>query len=468
MPRYEYSEGTSNKFWEIELSGASYVTKWGRIGAGSVSSSTKQHPDAAKAKKEYDKLVQEKLKKGYVLVGGGKAKSATKAKPPETKAASRNAELEKAIVAKPDDADAYLVYADWLQTQGDPRGELIVLQHAGKTKQANALLAKHAEHFLGPFATAKPETWELEWQHGFVRKARIGWPAFEWGMDDDAEGAGPRVADDDDLEWGERAGQQLAMFLRLASAAFVQELELGPLPGDEEMNLGYLAEAIDQVGMPALRKLVLGQIGEWDISGTATAMPASKAVPNLREVTLRGGSPTIGKVELPELRSFRVETGTLNDKELRNIAAAKWPKLERLEIWFGDPNYGASGKPKDIQPILDGTGLGKLQHLGLRNCPFADELVKVLVGSKILKQLKTLDLSMGNLSDRGVQTLVDAKPKLAHLSHLNLDDNALTDASKPRLKGLAKKVEFGSRHSPDRAVARGEDRRWYRFVSVGE
>jgi hypothetical protein len=28
MPRYESTEGTSNKFWEIELAGTKYTSKW--------------------------------------------------------------------------------------------------------------------------------------------------------------------------------------------------------------------------------------------------------------------------------------------------------------------------------------------------------------------------------------------------------------------------------------------------------
>src|SRR5438552_11546759 len=122
MPRYEYVEGTSNKFWEIELAGSKYTAKWGKIG-GSVSMSTKDCGDAAGAKKQYDKLIAEKENKGYLLVGGKPAKSG-KAKPDAKPAKqvgpegpARNADLEKAILANPDDADAYLVYADWLQGQ---------------------------------------------------------------------------------------------------------------------------------------------------------------------------------------------------------------------------------------------------------------------------------------------------------------------------------------------------------------
>ncbi|MBA3541340.1 MAG: TIGR02996 domain-containing protein [Deltaproteobacteria bacterium] len=39
----------------------------------------------------------------------------------------RNLELEAEIAKTPDEVAPYLVYADWLQQHGDPRGELIAL-----------------------------------------------------------------------------------------------------------------------------------------------------------------------------------------------------------------------------------------------------------------------------------------------------------------------------------------------------
>jgi predicted DNA-binding WGR domain protein len=70
MPRYEFSEGSSNKFWEIKLDGSSFTTTYGKIGTPGTTT-LKQWKDAAEAKKEHDKLVAEKTKKGYELAGGG-------------------------------------------------------------------------------------------------------------------------------------------------------------------------------------------------------------------------------------------------------------------------------------------------------------------------------------------------------------------------------------------------------------
>jgi predicted DNA-binding WGR domain protein len=70
MPRYEFSEGSSNKFWEIKLDGRSFTTTYGKIGT-SGQNTLKEFKSEADAKKEYDKLIAEKVKKGYELVGDG-------------------------------------------------------------------------------------------------------------------------------------------------------------------------------------------------------------------------------------------------------------------------------------------------------------------------------------------------------------------------------------------------------------
>lgn len=362
----------------------------------------------------------------------------------------RNPELEAAIVADPDDPAGYLVLADWLQTRGDPRGELIVLQHR-ESEQATELLERHAETFLGRFAASRPETFELEWRLGFIRSATIGWEMFGGEDDEDPSHA------------------QLADFLALPSARFVQKLWLGPTAHEDELMLDELAAPIEEAAPPCLRDLFLGETSDWDISGCHTRMPRSASLPQLRTLTLRGGHVTLDEsIDLPRLREFVVQSGSLGTDALAAIATARWPELEHLEIWFGDPNYGASGGVADIAAILDGKGLGKLRSLGLRNCAFADELAEVLPGARILPQLETLDLSMGNLSDRGVATMLGQAARFSHLRELTLEDNALTDAHWPAARALAKNVVFGNDHSPDRAVPRGAENRYRRFVSVGE
>ncbi len=70
VARYEFSEGTSSKFWDIQLSGSSFTTTWGKIGTTGQAAS-KSFATDDKARQEHDKLIAEKVRKGYVLVSGG-------------------------------------------------------------------------------------------------------------------------------------------------------------------------------------------------------------------------------------------------------------------------------------------------------------------------------------------------------------------------------------------------------------
>jgi DNA ligase-1 len=62
--RFEFSEGNSNKFWEISVEGADMTVTFGRIGTKGQTK-TKTFADAAAVQKEADKLIAEKTGKGY-------------------------------------------------------------------------------------------------------------------------------------------------------------------------------------------------------------------------------------------------------------------------------------------------------------------------------------------------------------------------------------------------------------------
>jgi predicted DNA-binding WGR domain protein len=70
MRRFELVEGSSKKFWEIELQGTGYTVRWGRIGTNGQSQQ-KSFASTEKAQAEHDKLIAEKQKKGYSEVDGG-------------------------------------------------------------------------------------------------------------------------------------------------------------------------------------------------------------------------------------------------------------------------------------------------------------------------------------------------------------------------------------------------------------
>ena len=66
----EFEEGTSSKFWRARVEGKTLYVNYGKIGSAGQTQ-VKDFGDGSSAQKEYDKLVREKRKKGYVDAGGG-------------------------------------------------------------------------------------------------------------------------------------------------------------------------------------------------------------------------------------------------------------------------------------------------------------------------------------------------------------------------------------------------------------
>jgi predicted DNA-binding WGR domain protein len=62
---FEFVEGSSSKFYAVEVAGESVRVPFGRIGTAGQTQ-TKQLADAAEAQKHAEKQIAQKLKKGYV------------------------------------------------------------------------------------------------------------------------------------------------------------------------------------------------------------------------------------------------------------------------------------------------------------------------------------------------------------------------------------------------------------------
>lgn len=65
--KFVFVEGKSNKFWSIRLAGQSMITHWGRVGTVGQET-TKRYATTAQAKTAGEKLITEKLQKGYRLI----------------------------------------------------------------------------------------------------------------------------------------------------------------------------------------------------------------------------------------------------------------------------------------------------------------------------------------------------------------------------------------------------------------
>ena len=82
--RFEYRDEKSSKFWEISVHGNGFTVRYGKIGTDGQTQA-KEFADAATAEKQAQKLISEKMGKGYQEVGAetkpSTSKTAEKTKP---------------------------------------------------------------------------------------------------------------------------------------------------------------------------------------------------------------------------------------------------------------------------------------------------------------------------------------------------------------------------------------------------
>lgn len=258
----------------------------------------------------------------------------------------------------------------------------------------------------------------------------------------------------------------LGMVLDLPQAKKIEQINVGYI---EEWDAGdSYEEAIQTIAnrgpLPNLKNLFVGDFDidqseiSWVDLGPADALLA--AAPNMKDLKLRGAGIELRELRHDKLETLTFETGGLPAQTMGAIGRSQLPNLKKLEVWFGDSEYGFEGNPAALQPLLDGHSHPKLKQLGLQNAEFADAVIDQLANSRLVARLEVLDLSMGTLTDAGAQKLIDNKAAFEHLRTLNLDDNFLSEGTIDALKQA-----FG-----DKVSAKDQKEAWddYRYVSVGE
>ncbi|MFC9326540.1 STM4015 family protein [Kitasatospora sp. NPDC057015] len=236
-------------------------------------------------------------------------------------------------------------------------------------------------------------------------------------------------------------------FLAAVDGTAVRALVVGSWWGDDSMM--PLTEALALIvrsapRLPALRGVFLGEVTyeENEISWIQPAdlTPLLEAYPLLEELVVRGAYSTYGELAPPylrpvrheHLRALRFEAGGLSGTVAQAVAACELPALERLELWLGTEWYGADTTLDDLAPLLDGTRLPALRHLGLENSQLADELAGALAGAPVVARLTGLSLALGTLTDQGAAALLSGQP-LTHLATLDLHHHYLGEQMQQRL-----------------------------------
>ncbi len=439
--RLELKTGKQQLWTELVLDKKKLTTRWGGTGVP-MKSTTKTFGTAAKAKDSYDTAVAAKLEEGY-------RDPSSLGEPP--KEMPRNPVLEAAIRANREDPAGYEVYADWLQQQGSPLGELIVLQQQAKTARA----AKVIDELGLPGAMIA----KFGWRSGFWQWLRI----------------------ENDADWMDDKYAAVEVARNLFSrpmCAVLEELRLGILRWDHnDVDVpAVIAEASNHVWAADLPKLHIGDVdGNIDMAHHMigdVGKSISKAFPRLQWLKLhsseqawrRAGTFGFSGLVLPELRELVIETCSFSKKRLAQLLAAKLPKLEKLEVWFGSDNYGCDVSIKSLTKILDGSAFPRVRHLGLCNAEFQNDIAIAMTSAKISPQLESLDLSKGTMTELGAEALIAGAKSFRKLTALKLDENFLPMET---IRAIRKAFPFATaddQKTPDNSVA-GET---HYYVSVAE
>ena len=296
-----------------------------------------------------------------------------------------------------------------------------------------------------------------------------GWPVEDWepGREIKANAlARIRIDYDDEGVWSDK----FAQFLETPEAEQVPGIVVGAWMGDD-----YEASSQDAVEvlvasserLPNVKALFIGDmvVEENEISWIQQSdlSPLFGAFPNLEWLGARGGNGLVlGAPRHEKLKGLVLETGGMPGELFQSVVRAQLPQLEHLELWLGDSGYGAEVTVVDLKPLLNGDLFPNLKYLGLRNSEMQDEIAQALHGAPVLKKIRVLDLSLGTLTDKGAQHLLD-DATISRLEKLDLHHHFCSDEMVEKLKALPCEVDVSEQEKAD--VYKDEV---YRYVAHGE
>jgi uncharacterized protein (TIGR02996 family) len=241
------------------------------------------------------------------------------------------------IAAEPEETERRLVFADWLQSVGDPRGELVAVQQekhqADKSRfdelleQEQQLLARHPD--LGP---TMPDGWSARWRAGFVDRLEL------------------TLRRETDLD-------RLAELLAHPSLVLVSELSLT----STESDLRPLVAALQAAPPAALRDLVL--LSEsYGPAHVGPLAPLVEQLLRLERLTLRGVPSDLSALRSSSLRRLQID-GLVATAQVRlsELSPSQLPALATLELEL-DSGASISGLLKALPKPL----LSRLESITLR------------------------------------------------------------------------------------------------------
>ncbi len=339
-----------------------------------------------------------------------------------------------------------LIFADWLDEQGDPRGEFIRTQcELEQTEQSalkrrwlrdreRELLDDYQDEWLMPIRNRKLKTASWEFRRGLVEEVNLEAREFiECG--DFLHGAFPLLCSLNlrnvspslaeslancpalegfvELRFTANLGRGHAMAYDRAPAIqrFLSSPYLGNLRtlnladgsfGNDEIRAALACPNLTLRGLDLSHNNILPTGIRLGLD-TFQSLAAARSMQDLRELVLRSNSLSINHVLIL----------TYSD-HLKNLLAL-------------DLAGNRLGSQSNMIALVGLERFLKLRHLNLKACGVGDAGIEALLTTRLWSELESLNLWNNEITDRGLMLMADADPSLK-FSSLNLQRNAVGDA----------------------------------------
>ncbi|MCA9685588.1 MAG: ribosomal protein L7/L12 [Myxococcales bacterium] len=326
---------------------------------------------------------------------------------------AREPKLEAALSRRPDDREAHLIYGDWLLAAGDPRGQLVALQCALESADADpeerlrarerAFMREHAGHLFGPLRGVVAETADtgpggralaLRWSRGFIAQAFVG-----------------------PVGWSRSVGgpfEILAGLLRLPVAACLQTLGLTSalLSRPELEGLLCASPVVAQLRALELGDHVDGRRGPRHERSWSRLWPQLRQLRRLRFHDDQAPLRTLHSPTLEHLELHLADLGRFHEWLMASerFVADRLPRLRALSLVFSRGHSLVPATFADLMALPDFDGIDDLS-LEVRDEPLPSGLVEILTMTPRIGGLRVLDLSRCRVDGASLRVLEEARAR---------------------------------------------------------
>lgn len=257
--------------------------------------------------------------------------------------------------------------------------------------------------------------------------------------------------DYDDYEEGDKgADTMIADILADSELPELEEIVIGDWGDAWEDSVNEIIDGFveNKEKFSHIKSLFIGDMDfeqcevSWIIQGNYTKL--WDAMPQLEHLTIKGSTDLVlseGEIKHDNLKSLTIICGGLPKDVIESIRDAKLPNLEKLMLYIGVEDYGFDGSIEDIKELLEKSDFPKLTYLGLTDSEMQDEVAQAVVDSKYKEKLEVLDLSMGSLTDKGVDILCQHMDDFKALKHLDVHYHFISGEGMKKLQALPISVD---------------------------